>query len=171
MNSDSARTSACGSSERTSRVSWTISGSSWRSASSVSCHRLWPSELSSSYAVRPEQAIARPVQKIGEVQIGHLLERVAILWLDIKYLAAGDELRLVIPHVPAVARRDDHDLAELVIVDREAVLRHARLDHDGLGPPPEPIAHGEPHGGTISRAAGDCHPGFPRAPDADAKLY
>ena len=66
------------------------------------------------------------------MQVRHLLEGVAILWADIEHLATGDELRLVIPQMPAVARRHDHDLAEFMIVNGKTILRYARLDGDEL---------------------------------------
>jgi hypothetical protein len=101
-------------------------------------------------AARIEEALARPVQEVGEVEVGDILEPVTVLRADVEHFPDGDELRLIVPHVPAVAGRDDHDLAELVIVDGKAILRAARLDGDSLRSPPKPVAGGKLHGARAS---------------------
>ena len=83
-------------------------------------------------AIRAEPPLARPIEKIGEMEVRDLFERMAILWSDIEHLTTRDELRLIIPYVPAISRRNDHDLTELMIVNGEAILRDAWLDGDDL---------------------------------------
>ncbi|MND59733.1 hypothetical protein D3C80_509360 [compost metagenome] len=73
-----------------------------------------------------------PKQDVGQVEVVDLLIGVVVLCLDVEKFAAGNEVRFIIQHVPAIAGENDHDLVKVMVMQRKRCLRSSFLHDDRL---------------------------------------